>query len=157
TAGTDAKCAWLRSVGVDHAINYKTCGGLLDAVKAAAPKGIDVYFDNVGGEHLEVAIECAKPFARLVECGMIADYNATSPSPGPRNIIMVVGKSLRIQGFISSQFAGRRDEFASEMAGWIAGGQIKWEETVVEGIDRAGEAFLGLFSGANTGKMLVKL
>jgi len=157
TAGTDAKCDWLRSVGVDYAINYKTCGGLLAAVQAAVPKGIDVYFDNVGGEHLEVAIEVARPFARLVECGMIGDYNATQASPGPRNIMMVVGKSLKIQGFISTQFAGKRAEFAAEMAGWIAAGKIKWEETVVEGIDHAGEAFVGLFSGANTGKMLVKL
>lgn len=157
TAGTDAKCDWLRSVGVDHAINYKTCGSLLAAVQAAAPKGIDVYFDNVGGEHLEVAIEVARGFARLVECGMIGDYNATAPSPGPRNIIMVVGKSLKIQGFISSQFVGKRGEFAAEMAGWIATGKIKWQETVIEGIDHAGEAFVGLFSGANTGKMLVKL
>ena len=157
SAGTDAKCAWLKSLGIDHVINYKTCGNLLEAVKAAAPKGIDVYFDNVGGEHLEVAIEVARPFARLVECGMIGDYNATEPSPGPRNIIMVVGKSLKIQGFISTQFAGKRAEFATEMAGWIAAGKIKWEETVFEGIDKAGDAFLGLFSGANTGKMLVQL
>ena len=82
---------------------------------------------------------------------MIGDDNATEPSPGPRNIIMVVGKSLKIQGFISTQFAGNIAEFAAEMAGWIAAGKIKWEETVFEGIDKAGDAFLGLFSGANTG------
>ncbi len=157
TAGSDAKCDWLRSVGVDHAINYKSCGNLLEAVQAAVPKGIDIYFDNVGGEHLEVAIEIARPFARFVECGMIANYNATEPTPGPRNIIMVVGKSLKIQGFIVSQFASLRPQFLADMAGWIASGQMKWEDTVFDGIEKAPDAFLGLFSGANTGKMLVKL
>jgi NADPH-dependent curcumin reductase CurA len=157
SAGSDAKCDWLRSVGVDHAINYKTCGNLLDAVRGAAPKGIDVYFDNVGGEHLEVAIEVARPFARLVECGMIAQYNDTEPAPGPRNLIYVVGKSLRIQGFIVTQFAKLQPQFVQDMSGWIAGGQLKWEETVEDGIDNAAAAFLKLFSGGNTGKMLVKL
>ncbi len=157
TAGTDAKCDWLRSVGVDHAINYKSCGNLLDAVRTAVPKGIDVYFDNVGGEHLEVAIEVAKPFARFAECGMIANYNDTQPSPGPRNIIQVVGKSLRIRGFIVSEFAALRPQFTKDMMGWIAEGKLKWEETVMHGVDKAPDAFMGLFSGGNTGKMLVKL
>ncbi|WP_207791582.1 NADP-dependent oxidoreductase [Sandaracinobacteroides saxicola] len=157
TAGSDAKCDWLRSVGVDHAINYRSCGNLLAAVQAAAPRGIDIYFDNVGGEHLEVAIETARPFARLVECGMIADYNATSAIRGPSNIIQVVGKSLKIQGFIVTQFAGLQAEFIEKMAGWIADGRLKWEETVMDGIETAPAAFLALFSGGNTGKMLVKL
>ena len=157
SAGSDAKCDWLRSVGVDHAINYKTCGSLLGAVRAAVPKGIDVYFDNVGGEHLEVAIEVARPLARFAECGMIDGYNATDVSPGPRNIIQVVGKGLKIQGFIVIQFAHLRPQFLADMTGWIADGKLKWEQTVLAGVDRAPEAFIGLFSGQNTGKMLVKL
>ena len=157
TAGSDEKCRWLRSAGVDHAINYKSCGNLLEAVKAAVPKGIDVYFDNVGGEHLEVAIELARPFARLVECGMISGYNATEPEPGPRNIIQVVGKSIRMQGFIVTQFAHLQPQFLKDMGGWIAEGRIKWEETIHDGIERAPDAFIGLFSGGNTGKMLVRL
>jgi NADPH-dependent curcumin reductase CurA len=157
TAGSDAKCDWLRSRGVDHAINYRTCGSLLEAVRAAAPKGIDVYFDNVGGEHLEVAIEVARPFARFAECGMIANYNDTAPAPGPRNIIQVVGKSLRIRGFIVSEFASLRPQFLKDMMGWIAEGRMAWEETVFDGVEKAPDAFIGLFSGANTGKMLVKL
>jgi NADPH-dependent curcumin reductase CurA len=157
TAGSDEKCAWLKAAGIDHAINYKTCGNLLAAVKAAAPKGIDVYFDNVGGEHLEVAIELARPFARLVECGMIANYNATEPTPGPRNIIMVVGKSIKMQGFIVTQFAHLQPQFLKDMGGWIAEGRIKWEETVFDGVEKAPDAFIGLFTGSNTGKMLVKL
>lgn len=157
SAGTDEKCDWLRSVGVHHAINYKTCGSLDAAVKAAAPKGINVYFDNVGGEHLEVAIENARPFARFVECGMIANYNDTAPASGPRNIIQVVGKSLMIRGFIVMEFAALRPQFLSDMMGWIASGDVKWQETVEDGIARAPDAFIGLFSGANSGKMLVKL
>ncbi|MFZ4689079.1 MAG: NADP-dependent oxidoreductase [Polymorphobacter sp.] len=157
TAGTDAKCDWLRARGVDHAINYKTCGNLLEAVRSAVPKGIDVYFDNVGGEHLEVAIEMARPMARFAECGMISGYNAMESTPGPRNIIQVVGKSLRIRGFIVSEFASLRPEFLKDMMGWIADGRLKWEETVLEGVDKAPDAFIGLFSGGNTGKMLVKL
>ena len=157
TAGTDAKCDWLRSVGVDHAINYRTCGNLLAAVQAAAPKGIDVYFDNVGGEHLEVAIETARPLARFAECGMISAYNDTTPTPGPQNMIQIVGKGLTIRGFIVIQFGHLKPQFITEMTGWIQSGQIKSEETVKHGIDNAASAFLGLFSGGNTGKMLVKL
>jgi len=156
TAGSDAKCDWLRSVGVDHAINYKH-GDLLGQVQAAVPKGIDVYFDNVGGEHLEVAIECARPLARFAECGMIGSYNDTTPTPGPRNMIQIVGKGLKIQGFIVIQFAHLRAQFLTDMGGWLAEGKIKVEETVMDGIAHAPDAFLGLFSGGNTGKMLVKL
>ncbi len=156
TAGSAAKCDWLRSVGVDHAINYKD-GNLLAQVQAAAPKGIDVYFDNVGGEHLEVAIEVARQGARFAECGMISQYNDTESSPGPRNIIMVVGKSLKIQGFIVSNYGHLQPQFVADMGEWIGAGRIKWEETVMDGIAAAPQAFIGLFSGSNTGKMVVKL
>ncbi len=161
SAGSDEKCEWLRSVGVDHVVNYKTVGNLRAAVAEGAPKGIDIYFDNVGGEHLEVAIDLARPFARLVECGMIASYNDTQPAPGPRNMMMIVGKSLKIQGFIVSTLAAQvpdlQDRFRADMGRWIAEGRIKWEETVENGIEKAPDAFLKLFIGGNTGKMLVKL
>nr|WP_310523241.1 NADP-dependent oxidoreductase [Polymorphobacter sp.] len=157
TAGSDAKCDWLRARGVDHAINYKTCGNLLEAVRAAVPKGIDVYFDNVGGEHLEVAIEMARPGARFAECGMISEYNDTAASPGPRNMIQIVGKSLRIRGFIVNEFAALKPQFLKDMTGWIAEGRLAWEQTAMHGVDKAPDAFIGLFSGGNTGKMLVKL
>jgi NADPH-dependent curcumin reductase CurA len=88
---------------------------------------------------------------------MISAYNDTEPKPGPRNLIYVVGKSLRMQGFIVTQFLGLRDQFVADMAGWIADGRLTWQETVIEGVDNAPAAFLGLFAGANTGKMLVKL
>jgi NADPH-dependent curcumin reductase CurA len=157
SAGSDDKVAWLKSRGVDQAINYKTCGNLLEAVRAAAPKGIDIYFDNVGGDHLEVALELARPFARFAECGMIAQYNDTTPRPGPRNLIYVVGKSLKIQGFIVSNYTHLRPQFLADMTQWIADGKLAWEETVEHGVENAPKAFLNLFSGANTGKMLVKL
>ncbi|MEQ1618602.1 MAG: NADP-dependent oxidoreductase [Terricaulis sp.] len=157
SAGTDSKLAWLKSVGVDEGVNYKTCGNLLDAVRKAAPQGIDVYFDNVGGEHLEVALEVARPHARFIECGMISAYNDTEVKPGPRNIIYVVGKSIKMQGFIVMNYWDMRDQFRAEMTQWIKDGQIKWEETIENGVANAPKAFLALFSGGNTGKMLVKL
>ncbi len=157
SAGTDAKLAWLKSVGVDEVVNYKTCGNLLEAVRKTAPQGIDIYFDNVGGEHLEVALEVARPHARFIECGMISAYNDTEVKPGPRNMIYVVGKSIKMQGFIVMNYWDMRDQFRAEMIQWIKDGKIKWEETVENGIANAPKAFLALFSGGNTGKMLVKL
>lgn len=157
TAGSDAKCAWLREAGVDAAINYRSCGSLREAVKAAAPRGIDIYFDNVGGEHLEVALDLANPFARFVECGMIAAYNATEPPPGPRNLILLIGKSLKMQGFIVTQFQHLAEAFRAEMAARLADGSIRWQETIVGGLASAPSAFLGLFTGANMGKMLIRL
>lgn len=156
SAGTDEKLAWLKSVGVDATVNYKK-GNLLESVKAAAPKGIDIYFDNVGGDHLEVALEVARPFARFIECGMISIYNDKEPAPGPRNMSYVVGKRIKMQGFIVSDFADMRDQFYAEMGSWVRDGKIKWEETVENGVENAPKAFLNLFSGGNTGKMLVKL
>jgi NADPH-dependent curcumin reductase CurA len=156
SAGSDEKLAWLKSVGVDAGVNYKK-GNLLEAVKAAAPKGIDIYFDNVGGEHLEVALEVARPFARFIECGMISIYNDTAPAPGPRNMAYVVGKRIRMQGFIVIDYADMRQQFLTDMTGWLKEGRIKSEETVENGIENAPKAFLHLFTGGNTGKMLVKL
>ncbi len=156
SAGSDQKLDWLRSVGVDATVNYKK-GDLLEQVRQAAPKGIDIYFDNVGGEHLEVAIEVARPFARFIECGMISIYNATEPAPGPRNMAYIVGKRIKMQGFIVSDFMDMREQFYADMSKWVSEGKVKWEETVENGIENAPKAFLNLFTGANTGKMLVKL
>lgn len=160
SAGGTEKCNLVKELGADHVIDYKqhnSYESLLGALKAAAPKGIDIYFDNVGGDHLEAAIECARPMARFAECGMISQYNATEPVPGPRNIIQVVGKQLQIRGFIVSTHADMQPQFLQDMAGWIQSGKMKFEETVMEGIEAAPDAFLGLFSGKNKGKMLVKL
>jgi NADPH-dependent curcumin reductase CurA len=160
SAGGHDKSEWLKTLGCDAVIDYKAYANgseLTAALKQAAPKGIDIYFDNVGGDHLYAAIECARPRARLVICGMISAYNATAPLAGPGNIISVIPKRLRIEGFIVSDHNDMLGEFLGDMAGWITQGQIRYEETVDHGIAAAPEAFLKLFSGGNTGKMLVKL
>lgn len=157
SAGSDEKLRWLAELGVDAGVNYKTAPNLLDAVRAAAPRGIDIFFDNVGGEHLEVAFEVARPFARFIACGMIAIYNNTEPTPGPSNMTYIIGKRLRIEGFIVSDFLDMREKFFAEMGQWVKEGRIKTEETVENGIENAPKAFLNLFTGGNTGKMLVKL
>ncbi|MEM6626752.1 MAG: NADP-dependent oxidoreductase [Pseudomonadota bacterium] len=160
SAGGADKCAWLESIGVDKTIDYKAVGGgqaLTDALKAAAPKGIDVYFDNVGGDHLVAALDAARVGARFPICGMISGYNATTPEPGPWNIISVIPKRIRIEGFIVTDMADMMPDFIRDMASWIGAGQLKYEETVNEGVETTLDAFLGLFKGGNTGKMLVKL
>ncbi|MEM7766607.1 MAG: NADP-dependent oxidoreductase [Pseudomonadota bacterium] len=160
SAGGPDKCAYVKSLGADHAIDYRAHRGwqaLSEALYAAAPSGIDVYFDNVGGEHLTAAIEAARPMARMALCGAIEQYNTVDLVPGPHNLIQAVGKQLTLKGFIVSSHADMRPDFLRDMAGWIASGQLKYEETVMDGIEKAPDAFMGLFTGANKGKMLVKL
>ncbi len=161
TAGSADKCAWLRDeLKVDAAINYRdhqNAAALEAAVRAHAPNGVDIYFDNVGGDHLEAAIGLMNPFGRLPICGMIAQYNATAPTPGPSNMIMVVPKRLHIQGFIVSDHPDQMPAFLSDMGKWISEGRMTWKETIHEGIENAPKAFIGLFEGANFGKMLVKI
>src|SRR5262249_4480582 len=118
---------------------------------------IDVYFDNVGGDHLEAAIEAARPFARFVECGMISRYNDERPEPGPRNMSLVVTKRLLLQGFIVIDRGDRARDLLRDMAGWGREGKVRYRETVVDGIENAPRAFLGLLRGENVGKMLVRV
>lgn len=158
SVGSDAKATWLKDeCGVDEVINYKTCGDLSAALAAAAPEGIDVYFENVGGDHLQAALNSMNPYGRIAACGMIASYNNAQPAPGPNNLMLIVGKKIRINGFIVSDHADWREAFLADMVPWIQQGKIKSQETVVEGIDNAVDAFLALFSGDNFGKMVVKL
>jgi len=157
SAGGPDKVAFLKSIGVDHVIDYKATPDVVAELAKVAPKGIDVYFENVGGVHLEAAINSARPFARFALCGMISQYNETGEPVGPRNIIQAVGKSLRLEGFIVSNHYDLYPAFVKDMAEWIGAGKLKWNETVEEGVDRAPEAFIKLFSGENLGKMLVKL
>lgn len=158
SVGSDEKAQWLKEeCGVDEVINYKTCGDLSAALMQAAPEGIDVYFENVGGDHLQAALNAMNPYGRIAACGMIASYNSAEPAPGPNNLMLIVGKKIRINGFIVSDHTDWRDAFLSDMIPWIQQGKIKSQETVVEGLDQAVSAFLALFSGNNFGKMVVKL
>ncbi len=157
SAGGPDKIEYLRSIGVDATIDYRAERDLKAALKQAAPKGIDVYFDNVGFDHLEAAIDALRPFGRAALCGAIEGYNDEKPRPGPNNMMLCVGKRLRLQGFIVSDHMARAADFEREMGAWIREGRVTARETVEEGIDRAPDAFLKLFTGDKIGKMLVKL
>jgi len=158
SAGSAEKIAWLKDeIGVDAAVNYKESENLHSQVKAEAPDGIDIYFENVGGEHLEVALSLMNNFGRIPVCGMISQYNDTTATPGPSNMAMIIGKRIKMQGFIVSDFMNRLPEFYNDMGPWVAEGKIKSQETILDGIDNAPTAFIGLFKGENIGKMLVKL
>jgi hypothetical protein len=163
SAGSAEKVAWLeREAGVDAAFDYKAAGpgtrGLVAALAERAPDGIDVYFDNVGGEHLEAALDRLNLRGRVALCGMIAQYNDAAPPTGPRNLALAIGKQLTLRGFIVSRFAREfTPRFVADMARWVGEGRMRWTETIVDGIDRAPEAFLGLFRGDNLGKMLVRV
>jgi len=154
SAGSSAKVAWALGLGFDGAFDYHD-GPIRRLLAASVPDGIDVYFDNVGGEHLEAAIGAMHDHGRIVACGSISTYNATEPSLGPRNMFAVVTKRLLLQGFIISDHYSRFDEFHAQAAAWVAVGRLRYRETVVEGIENAPEAFLGLLRGENIGKMLV--
>ena len=156
SAGSEEKLEWLRELGFDAVFNYREQSART-ALGELASDGIDVYFDNVGGDHLEAAIGALRPHGRVVACGSISRYNDAEPSPGPRNMFMVVTKRLRIEGFIISDHFDRFGEFAREASGWVADGRLRYRETVVEGIENAPQAFLGLLRGENIGKMLVKV
>jgi len=155
SAGGPEKCAYLREIGVDQVIDYKAVPDLRQAVAEAAPDGIDAYFDNVGGAHLEAALAVAKPFARFALCGMISGYNEAGA--GPANLFLAVGKRLRLQGFIVSDRFDMMPGFIEEMSAWIGSGRVTWRQTVETGIEQAPSAFIKLFTGENLGKMLVRL
>ena len=156
SAGTPEKVAWLHEIGLDGAFDYHETS-TKDALRELAPDGIDVYFDNVGGETLEAAIGAMRLRGRIVACGSISRYNATEALPGPRNLFMVVTKRLRMQGYIVSDHYDRFPAFLAEVAPLVASGGLRYRETVVDGIERAPEAFIGLLAGANVGKMLVRV
>src|SRR6478609_5195756 len=155
SAGGPEKCAWLTDeLGFDVALDYKAAP-IGKQLREHSP--VDVYFDNVGGDHLEAAIFAMADFGRIAACGAIADYNAESPSPGPRNMMMFVSKRLTLRGFIVTDHGDAAGEFYRRAGGWVADGSLTWRETVVDGLDNAVDAFLGLHRGDNTGKMLVRL
>ena len=156
SAGSAAKVERLTALGFDAAFDYHD-GPVSKQLRAAAPDGVDVYFDNVGGDHLEAAIGVMNVHGRAAICGMIAQYNATEPPAAPRNLALVIGKRLTLRGFLVSDHGHLREQFVQEVAGWLREGRLSYDETVIDGIEQAPEAFLGLLRGENLGKMLVRL
>jgi len=158
TAGTDEKCRWLtEELGFDAAVNYKTAERLSTAIKAACPDGVDVYFDNVGGPLLDVALTRLNRKARVVICGAISLYNATSRPKGPSNYMALLVKRARMEGFVVFDYVRQYGEAVAAMNGWIEEGRIQVRYDVVDGLENASSALLTLFSGANTGKLMVRV
>lgn len=156
SAGSAEKVDWLRDIGFDYAWDYHD-GDISAHLREGAPDGLDVYFDNVGGEHLQAAIGAMRPNGRIPLCGAISQYNATEPVPGPNNLVMAIGLGLTLKGFIVSNYMHLAESFRSDMESWVNSGKVQYEETVFEGVEKAPEAFIGLFTGANKGKMIVQL
>ena len=157
SAGSAEKVKFLREeCGFDSAFNYKV-GPILEQLNLEAPDGIDVYFDNVGGETLEAALSALRVHGRIIACGGISGYNEEKPRPGPSNLFNMITKRLTMKGLIVRDWLDRQDEFEKEVGGYLRAGKLKHKETVVEGIDQAVDAFIGLFKGKNIGKMVVKL
>jgi NADPH-dependent curcumin reductase CurA len=155
SAGGAEKCEWVKSLGADAVIDYKA-EPLVPALMREAPNGIDVYFDNVGGDHLDAAFATARQNARFAICGMIEGYNGAPPHAF-RYIMRIIAARIGMKGFIYTDYLPEMGDFYRDMGGWIASGQVKSRETVRDGIEAAPEAFLDLFRGANIGKMLVKV
>jgi NADPH-dependent curcumin reductase CurA len=158
TAGSDEKCNYLRhELGVDAAINYKTAGNMFDALKDACPKGVDVYFDNVGGDVSDAVMPLITNGARVVICGQISMYNDETPPLGPRPQRYLLTNSARMEGFIVTNYMSRFAEGVQQLAQWFIAGQLKSAETIVDGFENTPNAFIGLFSGENLGKQIVKI
>ncbi len=161
SAGSKEKCDWLtKEAGVDVALNYrdyKDANALTKALAAAAPDGVHCYFENVGGMHLEAALNCIAMGARIALCGMISMYNNTEPEPGPPNLVNLVGRSALAQGFIVSIYLHLAPQFAAEVAPLLMAGKIKFRESVYEGLNEAPNAFIGLFHGENFGKAVIRV
>jgi NADPH-dependent curcumin reductase CurA len=157
SAGSDEKVKHLlEECGFDAAFNYKT-GPVLEQLNDAAPDGIDVYFDNVGGESLEAALSALRVNGRIIACGGISGYNEEAPKPGPSNLFNMTTKRLTMKGMIVGDWLHRQSEFEKEVGAHYQAGRLKSLETVVDGLDQAVGAFIGLFEGKNVGKMVVKL
>jgi NADPH-dependent curcumin reductase CurA len=156
TAGSEEKVSWLREIGFDAAFNYKAAP-VFGQLREAAPGGIDVYFDNVGGDHLEASLAVLNTHGRVAMCGAIAHYNATELPAGPHNLGLVIGKRLTLRGFIVSDHQDRLPAMIADVSGWLRDGKLFHTETVVDGLDQAPSAFINLLRGHNTGKMIVRL
>jgi NADPH-dependent curcumin reductase CurA len=156
SAGTDEKVRWLREIGFEAAFNYRA-GSVIDQLREAAPDGIDVYFDNVGSDHLDAALVMLNNHGRVAMCGAIAHYNATEPPAGPSNLGLVVTKRLTLRGFIIVDHQNRTPDMVADVSAWLRDGKLTHAETIVDGLEHALGAFIDLLRGANTGKMLVRI
>jgi len=156
-AGSNDKCAWLTDeLGFDEAINYKTCGDYEAAIGKACPEGVDVYFDNVGGEILDAALMCLNKFARVTVCGWISSYN-DADAPGPKNLWQLVAESVTVQGFAVIDYMDRFPEGVGQLAEWVMAGKLQFKEDIVDGLDNVLPTFLKLFEGANKGKLIIRI
>jgi len=156
-AGTNEKCRWLtEELGFDAAINYKE-ENVPEALKRECPKGIDVYFENVGGKILDAVLLLINIGARISVCGLISQYNATGPTPGPYNLAMLIVRRARMQGFLVSDYMNRAQEAMTELGRWLMEGKIKYRVDVVEGLEHTPRAINKLFDGTNQGKLVVKI
>ena len=157
SAGTAEKVAYLRDeLGFDAAFDYND-GPIDEQLAAAAPDGVDLYFDNVGGDHLAAAIANMNDYGRITLCGAISEYNDEQPPPGPRNLYQLVLKRITARGFITPDHLDRRAAFLAEAEPWVRDGKIVLRETFVNGIENMPDAFLGLFRGDNLGKLIVRV
>ncbi|WP_315637218.1 MULTISPECIES: NADP-dependent oxidoreductase [Microbacterium] len=157
SAGSAEKVALLtEKYGYDAAFNYKD-GPVREQLAALAPEGVDVFFDNVGGDHLEAALDVMNDGGRIALCGAITSYNTTEPVPGPDNMANIITRGLRLQGFTLANYLHLSPEFSEKMTRWFAEGRIAYDETIVDGIENTVDAFLDMMRGANTGKMLVRV
>ena len=155
STGSDEKAAWLRSeVGLDAVINYKT-QPLAQALTDATPNGVDVYFENVGGAHLDAALPRMNVRGRIPVCGMISTYNGGGE--GVNGLFNMIYRRVRMEGFVATDFAHLNATFVADMTGWLKDGGVKYQETILEGFERAAEGLIGLFEGRNTGKMLIRV
>ena len=156
-AGTDDKCQWLKDdLGFDEVINYRSCGDYETAIRAACPDGVDVYFDNVGGEIFDAALLCLNKFARVAVCGWISTYNEAD-APGPKNLWQLVAESVTIQGFVVLDYMERFPEGVGQLAEWMIAGKLQFREEIVDGLDNILPTFLKLFDGSNQGKLVVRI
>jgi NADPH-dependent curcumin reductase CurA len=157
STGSDEKARWLlEAAGLDRSFNYRD-QPVRRSLRDAAPDGIDVYFDNVGGDHLDAALACLRPLGRVAVCGMISGYNEPGARTTVHNLSNIIYGRITIRGFTVADFPELRNQFREEMTQWLAEGKIKYQETVLDGIESAPRALIGLFQGLNAGKMLVKL
>jgi NADPH-dependent curcumin reductase CurA len=156
-AGSEDKCRWLEEeLGFDAVINYKTCGDYQTAIRQACPEGVDVYFDNVGGEILDATLMCLNKFARVAVCGWISTYNVPD-APGPTNLWQLVAESVTLRGFTVIDYMDRFPEGIGQLAEWVMAGKLKYREEVVDGLDNILPTFLRLFDGSNQGKLVIRI